>query len=86
MRMIAIALVAAGSLGLMALGGRVIASDRMPRARHSAAADSARFTRAAPAASRVWYGGTLAPIIVQATAPAAGKVAQQQACPPGEAN
>ena len=86
MRTIAISLVAAGSLGLMALGGRAIASDRMPRARHSAAADSALSTSASPAASRVWYGGTLAPIIVEATAPAAGKVAQQQACPPNEAN
>lgn len=86
MRTIAISLVAAGSLGLMALGGRAIASDRMPRARHGVAADSALLTSAAPAASRVWYGGTLAPIVVQATAPVAGKVAQQQACPPNQAN
>lgn len=86
MRTIAISLVAAGSLGLMALGGRAIASDRMPRARDGAPADSAHFTTAAPAASRVWYGGTLAPIVVQATAPAVRKVAQKQACPPNEAN
>jgi len=86
MRTVAISLVAAGSLGLMALGGRAIASDRMPRARHSAAADSALVASASLAASRVWYGGTLAPIVVQATAPAAGKVAQKQACPPNEAN
>ncbi|HTH63576.1 MAG TPA: hypothetical protein VL563_02755 [Gemmatimonadales bacterium] len=86
MRTIAISLVAAGSLGLMALGGRAIASDRMPRARHSAAADSAVDASATLAASRVWYGGTLAPIVVQATAPAAGTVAQQQACPPNAAN
>jgi hypothetical protein len=86
MRTIAISLVAAGSLGLMALGGRAIASDRMPRARHSAAADSAVLRTAAPGASRVWYGGTLAPIVVQATAPTVGKVAQKQACPPTEAN
>ncbi len=86
MRTFAISLVAAGSLGLMALGGRVIAADRLPRARHSAAADSALATRASLAASRVWYGGTLAPIVVQAPAPAAGKVAPQQGCPPNEAN
>ena len=86
MRTIAMSLVATGSLGLMALGGRAIESDRMSRARHGAAADSALSTRASLAASRVWYGGTLAPIVVQATAPAAGKVAQQQACPPNEAN
>lgn len=82
MRTMAISLVAAGSLGLMALGGRAIASDRMPRARHRAAADSAVIAGATLAASRVWYGGTLAPFVVQATAPAAGKVAEKQACPP----
>lgn len=81
MRIIAISLVAAGSLGVMALGGRAIAADRMPRIRHSAGADSAIITpTAAPTANRVYYGGTLAPVVVRAEAPA-GKAAQKQACP-----
>lgn len=81
MRIIAISLVAAGSLGLMALGGRAIAADRMPRIRHSAKADSALSTpTSAPAASRLYYGGTLAPVVVQADV-AAAKTAQKQACP-----
>jgi hypothetical protein len=79
MRILAITLAAAGSLGVMALGGRAIAADRGPRARHSSAADS---TTVAPTATRLWYGGTLAPILVQATAPAARAAAQKPACPP----
>lgn len=88
MRTIAISLVAAGSLGLMALGGRAIAGDRMPRARHAAAADSALIAAGAArvAANRVWYGGTLQPVVVQAAAPGTGKVAPKQDCPHTEAN
>jgi hypothetical protein len=78
MRILAITLVAAGSLGVMALGGRAIAADRAPRARHSVAADS---TTEAGAPTRLWYGGTLATIQVQATAPAVS-AAKKQACPP----
>jgi hypothetical protein len=85
MRIIAISLVAAGSLGLMALGGRAIAGDRMPRIRHSARADSALIARAAaPAADRVYYGGTLEPVVVQAAQ--VGKTAQKQGCPQTEGN
>jgi hypothetical protein len=80
MRMIAISLVAAGSLGLMALGGGAIAADRMPRARHTVASDSA-LAASPTGANRVWYGGTLAPIVVQAAAPAATKLSQKPACP-----
>lgn len=79
MRILALTLVAAGSLAAMALGGRVIAADRMPRAGHNAAAESS-LVAMAPPADRVWYGGTLAPIVVQATAPAA-KAAPKQPCP-----
>lgn len=80
MRTIAISLVAAGSLGLMALGGGAIAADRMPRVRHNSTADSALIASAPSAATRVWYGGTLAPIVVKADAPA-GKAARKQDCP-----
>ena len=82
MRILGITLVAAGSLGVMALGGSAIAADRAPRARHSVAADSTSLASAAPAATRLWYGGTLAPIQVQATAPARSKAAEKPACPP----
>ncbi len=82
MRILAITLVAAGSLAVMALGGRAIAADRAPRARHSVAADSTTLAGTAPAATRLWYGGTLAPIQVQATAPAGSKAAAKPACPP----
>ena len=80
MRLLAITLVAAGSLAAMALGGRAIGADRGPRARHSAAAESLTVASASPTATRLWYGGTLAPIQVQATAPA-GKTAQKADCP-----
>ena len=80
MRILAITLVAAGSLAAMALGGRAIADDRGLRARHSAAAESITVAGVSPSATRLWYGGTLAPIQVQATAPA-GKAAQKADCP-----
>jgi hypothetical protein len=81
MRILAITLVAAGSLAVMALGGGAIAADRAPRARHWVAADSSTAASASAPATRLWYGGTLAPIQVQATAPAAS-AAQKPACPP----
>ena len=81
MRTIGISLVAAGSLGLMALGGRAIAGDRTPRARHSAVADSALVASASAAEARIWYGGTLAPIVVQAAAPVTVQGAQKRPCP-----
>ena len=80
MRILAITLVAAGSLAVMALGGRAIAADRAPRARHSVAADSTLASTSATA-PRLWYGGTLAPIQVQATAPAASAAAHKPDCP-----
>jgi hypothetical protein len=81
MRILAITLVAAGSLGVMALGGRAIAADRAPRARHSVAADSGTEASASATATRLWYGGTLAPIQVQASAPAASAAAPKPDCP-----
>jgi hypothetical protein len=80
MRILAIALVAAGSLAAMALGGGAIAVDRAPRARHDTAAESTTVTVASPTATRLWYGGTLAPIQVQAKAPAGSKAAQKPGC------
>lgn len=81
MRILAITLVVVGSLGAMALGGRAIATDRTPRARHSASPDSALGASASATANRLWYGGTLAPIVVQATAPAAQQAARKADCP-----
>lgn len=81
MRILAITLVVAGSLAVMALGGGAIAADRAPRARHSVAADSSTAAGASVTATRLWYGGTLAPIQVQATAPAGVKAAPKPACP-----
>ena len=86
MRLLAISLVAAGSLGVMALGGRAIAADRMPGARHRGAAGSAVAASAVPVDKRVWYGGTMAPVVVQATGQAKAKIAQQAACPQTGAN
>jgi hypothetical protein len=80
MRILAITLVAAGSLAAMALGGGAIAADRAPRARHSVAADSSTMASTSPTATRLWYGGTLAPIQVQAAAPASAAT-QKPACP-----
>jgi len=81
MRILAITLVAAGSLAVMALGGRAIAADRAPRARHRVAADSTTLASTSATAPRLWYGGTLAPIQVQATAPAASAAAHKPDCP-----
>ncbi|HEY6223816.1 MAG TPA: hypothetical protein VIW26_08525 [Gemmatimonadales bacterium] len=86
MRTLAILLVAAGSFGAMALGGRAIAADRIPGARHRVAPDSAVSASAAPVEGRVWYGGTLAPIVVQATGHAGTRLAQKAACPQPGAN
>lgn len=82
MRILAITLVAAGSLAVMALGGGAIAADRAPRARHSVAADSSTGAHTSATATRLWYGGTLAPIQVQAIAPTGVKAAKKPACPP----
>lgn len=81
MRTLAISLVVVGSLGAMALGGRAIEADRMPGAPHRVAADSAVLASATSVANRVWYGGTLAPIVVQATSPAGTKLARKPDCP-----
>ncbi|HET9708625.1 MAG TPA: hypothetical protein VFP39_10030 [Gemmatimonadales bacterium] len=82
MRILAITLVVAGSLAVMALGGGAIAADRAPRGRHSAtAADSSSLVSASATATRLWYGGTLAPIQVQAPARTASAAAHTPACP-----
>jgi hypothetical protein len=81
MRSIAISLVVVGSLGLMALGGRAIAADRTPQARRVNRSDSAVAAAPAAALDRVWYGGTLAPIVVEAAAPDSGTAGRKQACP-----
>ena len=67
MRFLALSLGAVGSLGVVALGGRTIAADRTALARRAPIAEPAiaapAVAPAVSAADRVWYGGTLAPIV-----------------------
>ena len=79
MRNTAISLVVVGILGAMALGGRGIAADRTGHLRSGAPADSITARASNAAMGRVWYGGTLAPIVVEAQAPDA-KARQHADC------
>ena len=63
MRGIALSL-AVSSLGAVLWGGRVLVADRAAEVRHAEAASSA-----AVSTDRVWYGGTLAAIVVVGSAP-----------------
>lgn len=81
MRSIAIPLVIVGSLGIMALGGRAIAADRNTSGRHASRADSAAMVATPAAVGKIWYGGTLAPVIVQVVTPQAKAVKQRATCP-----
>ena len=81
MRSSVIPLVIVGSLGIMALGGRAIAADRNTSGRHASRADSAAMVATPAALGRVWYGGTLTPVIVQAVTPQAKAVKRKAACP-----
>lgn len=81
MRFLALSLGAVGSLGVVALGGRTIVSDR---AAHAMRAPIVSPAAAAPAASdvdRVWYGGTLAPIVVVADSPERTPAHAARDCP-----
>lgn len=86
MRSIAISLVIVGSLGIMALGGRAIAADRNSSGRHASRADSAAMVATSAAKSRVWYGGTLAPVVVEAVTPDPKLANRQKAPCPGVGN
>jgi len=81
MRGIAISLVIVGSLGIMALGGHAIAADRSSSGRHASRADSAAIVATPVALDRLYYGGTLAPVMVEAVAPVAKLAKNKAACP-----
>jgi hypothetical protein len=67
MRGIVLSLAAVSGLGVALVGGRAIAAGRAGAAQPTTA--TALASPAAAAAGPVWYGGTLAPIVVVATAP-----------------
>lgn len=81
MRFLALSLGAVGSLGVVALGGRTIAADRTALARRAPIAESAVAAPAVSAADRVWYGGTLAPIVVVADVPEHARAHAARDCP-----
>ena len=67
MRAIALSLAAVFNAGLILLASTAIASDRVATERRLAKADEMR--AAVVDHDRLWYGGVLAPIVVEATAP-----------------
>jgi len=83
MRSIALSLGAVCSLGVMALGGRAIAGDRTARSHRIPAADSGLVEPAGPTGDRVWYGGTLAPIVVVAARPESVRAHPARDCAAG---
>lgn len=83
MRFLALSLGAVGSLGVVALGGRTIAADRTAQVRRAPMMEPAVAAAAVSADDRVWYGGTLAPIVVVAQAPEHARVRMVRDCPAG---
>jgi hypothetical protein len=83
MRGIALSLGAVCSLGVMALGSRAVGGDRPVHALRTNPVDSAAVQPAASADDRVWYGGTLAPIVVVAQRPETPKTRLARDCPSG---
>lgn len=81
MRMLALSLGAVGSLGVVALGGRTIVADRTAHSGRAPIVASAVAAPAESAADRVWYGGTLAPIVVVADPPAHAPAHAVRDCP-----
>lgn len=75
LRNVSLSLGAVGCLGVLFLAGRAIAGRPGPE---DTARDSA--ATAATPADRLWYGGTLAPIVVEAPSRAA-KPAPAPSCP-----
>ena len=71
MRGIALSLVTVASLGVVLLGGRAIAADRATQLQRVVRSSTEPAVGAWPVGSpagRLWYGGTLAPIIVVGSA------------------
>ena len=70
MRLIALWLGVVGSVGAMALGSRAISEDRTASSGPSPIVHTSRADPAASSvADKVWYGGTLPPIVVVAERP-----------------
>ena len=78
MRGIALSLAAVLSLGVAVAGGRATAADRAAHNRLVADPEAP----ATSSAGRVWYGGTLPPIIVVAAPPEKSATRQAVSCPP----
>ena len=71
MRSMTLPVVTILSLSAALVGGRVIAAERASHPRLTASRVEA--PKSAPvSAERLWYGGTLAPIVIEVTAPARG--------------
>jgi hypothetical protein len=68
MRTISLALVSILSLGVALAGGRAIAGERASHSRNSPLKTESAQPSLVPA-GRLWYGGTLAPILVEGVAP-----------------
>jgi hypothetical protein len=81
MRFLALSLGAVGSLGVVALGGRTIAADRTAHTRSAPTVAPAVAAPVASDADRVWYGGTLAPIVVVAHVPEPAPARAVRDCP-----
>jgi drug/metabolite transporter (DMT)-like permease len=79
MRGIVLSLAAVLSLGIAVAGGRATAADR---AAHNRTVVNPEVPAATLPASRVWYGGTLPPIIVVATPPERSATRQAVSCQP----
>ena len=67
MRTMSLSLVSILSLGVALAGGRVIAGERASHARPAAKVEAVDPTLGTT--DRLWYGGTLAPIVVEGVAP-----------------
>lgn len=83
MNNIALSLGAVFSLGVMALGGRAIAGDRTARSHRMTPVDAGLVEPAGPTVDRVWYGGTLAPIVVVAAGPESVRTHRVRDCAAG---
>ena len=68
MRTISLALVSILSLGVALAGGRAIAGERASQSRNSPLKTESAHPSLVPT-GRLWYGGTLAPILVEGVAP-----------------
>ena len=79
MRGIALSLAAVLSLGIAVAGGRATTADR---AAHNRPVADPEAPAATSPAGLVWYGGTLSPITVVATAPEKSATRHAVSCPP----